>query len=74
MTNLELIKSFDADAMATMLAGICYERDKKLLETLIANGIDATLVSVAPKFQVEYQKKWLLEEAEFKDEESVDTE
>lgn len=73
MTNFELIKSFDVNAMATMLSVICYERDKKLLETLVANGIDATLVNVAPKIQVEYHKKWLLEQADF-EEESEDTE
>lgn len=63
MTNLEVIKSFDADSMACMLAHICYEVEEKLLRSLAEQGIDATLIK-CPKVQVEKHKKWLLEEAE----------
>jgi hypothetical protein len=64
MTNFELIKSFDVNSMACMLAQICYERDEKLLHTLAKQGFDASLVK-CPKLQVEIHKKWLLEEADF---------
>ena len=64
MTNLELIKSFDEDAMAVLLAQICYERDERIIRSLVDQGLDVTLFKLAPKLQVEIHKKWLLEEAE----------
>ena len=74
MTNLELIKSFDADAMAMMLAQICYERDEIMLNKLVEQGLDVTLFQLSPKLQVGIHKKWLLEEADFNNIESEDAE
>lgn len=73
MTNFELIKSFDVNSMACMLAQICYERDEIMLNKLVEQGLDVTLFQLSPKLQVEIHKKWLLEEADFS-KESEDTE
>ena len=66
MTNLELIKSFGEDAMAALLAQICYERDELIIRSLAEQGLDVTLYHLAPKIQVEIHKKWLLEEADIR--------
>lgn len=67
MTNLELIQSLGVDAMACILAQICYERDEIMLKRLAELGIEASLIGIAPKLQVQIHKDWLLEEADIQE-------
>ena len=62
-TNFDLIKSFDVDEMAEFLTDLCHERDVVWLETLQAQGIDASLVELPREVQVEIHKQSLLENA-----------
>jgi hypothetical protein len=62
MTNLEKIQNFDVDEMAEFLNALTEETEAKFLRCLDNAGIDASIVKIPPKIQIEIHKKYLLKE------------
>lgn len=64
MTLYEKILTFDVDAMAEFVTELIVSTEERLLRSVSAQGVNASLVGLAPEIRVAENKATLLREVD----------